>query len=182
MTPLRDDWSPRRRTPSLEEARRILYKNRIEKLPLVDADGQAGRPDHRCGHREAHHLHQCRQGSATGSCAAARRSAWGRIASSAAQALIEAGADALFIDAATGHTTRVMEVIGKLRELSDRAGGGGQRGDRAGCAGSGRGRGQRGQGGRGSGIDLHHPGDRRGGHAAVHRDPERGGLSAASTA
>jgi IMP dehydrogenase len=30
--------------------------------------------------------------------------------------LVDAGADALFIDAATGHTTRVMEVISRLRE------------------------------------------------------------------
>ena len=35
------------------------------------------------------------------------------------KALIEAGADALFIDAATGHTTRVIEVIGKLSELGN---------------------------------------------------------------
>jgi len=35
-----------------------------------------------------------------------------------AKAMIEAGADALFIDAATGHTRRVLEVISKLRELS----------------------------------------------------------------
>ena len=34
------------------------------------------------------------------------------------QALIEAGADALFIDAATGHTRHVMGVIEKLRSLS----------------------------------------------------------------
>ena len=33
--------------------------------------------------------------------------------------LIDAGADALFIDAATGHTRHVMEVIGKLRSLSN---------------------------------------------------------------
>jgi len=36
-----------------------------------------------------------------------------------AQALIEAGADALFIDAATGHTSRVMDVITTLRALGD---------------------------------------------------------------
>jgi IMP dehydrogenase len=33
--------------------------------------------------------------------------------------LIDAGADALFIDAATGHTRHVMEVIGQLRSLSN---------------------------------------------------------------
>ena len=34
-----------------------------------------------------------------------------------ANAVLEAGADALFIDAATGHTARVLHVIEKLREL-----------------------------------------------------------------
>ena len=37
-----------------------------------------------------------------------------------AKALISAGADALFIDAATGHTTRVMDVVSNLRKLTDR--------------------------------------------------------------
>ena len=37
-----------------------------------------------------------------------------------ATALVEAGADALFIDAATGHTTRVLEVLSKLRGMFDR--------------------------------------------------------------
>ncbi len=37
-----------------------------------------------------------------------------------AQALIDAGADALFVDAATGHTDRVIELVGKLAALSDR--------------------------------------------------------------
>lgn len=37
-----------------------------------------------------------------------------------AKALVAAGADALFIDAATGHTTRVMDVVSNLRKLTDR--------------------------------------------------------------
>jgi IMP dehydrogenase len=37
-----------------------------------------------------------------------------------AQALLAAGADALFIDAATGHTHHVLNVISELRGLSDR--------------------------------------------------------------
>ncbi len=34
-----------------------------------------------------------------------------------ATALVEAGADALFIDAATGHTTRVLDVVSELRNM-----------------------------------------------------------------
>ncbi len=103
----------------LEEARRILYQNRIEKLPLVDANGKLA-------------------GLITGSdiekritFTSAAKDDEGRLRCGAAvgvgpdcvergQAMIDAGADALFIDAATGHTSRVMEVISKLRSLSDR--------------------------------------------------------------
>ncbi|MGC4013727.1 MAG: IMP dehydrogenase [Luteolibacter sp.] len=106
-------------TTSLEEARRILYQNRIEKLPLIDGDGKL-------------------VGLITGSDIEKRitftnaaKDPAGRLRCGAAvgvgpdcvdrgQALIDAGADALFIDAATGHTSRVMDVIGKLRSLSDR--------------------------------------------------------------
>ena len=102
---------------SLEEARRILYQNRIEKLPLVDANGKLA-------------------GLITGSdiekrvtFTQAAKDANGRLRCGAAvgvgpdcidrgKALIEAGADALFIDAATGHTRHVMGVIEKLRSLS----------------------------------------------------------------
>ncbi|MFN6045419.1 MAG: IMP dehydrogenase, partial [Verrucomicrobiota bacterium] len=104
-------------TTSLEEARRILYQNRIEKLPLIDANGKLA-------------------GLITGSdiekrvtFTQAAKDANGRLRCGAAvgvgpdcidrgKALIEAGADALFIDAATGHTRHVMGVIEKLRSLS----------------------------------------------------------------
>ena len=103
---------------SLEEARRILYKARIEKLPLVYPDGKLA-------------------GLITGSDIETRitftqaaKDAQGRLRCGAAvgvgpdcvdrgRALIDAGADALFIDAATGHTRIVMETIAKLRALSD---------------------------------------------------------------
>ncbi len=104
---------------SIEEARRILYQNRIEKLPLVDAENRL-------------------VGLITGSdiekrltFTSAAKDPDGRLRCGAAvgvgpefleraHAVIEAGADALFIDAATGHTRRVMEVVAKLREISDR--------------------------------------------------------------
>ena len=102
----------------LEEARRILYQNRIEKLPLVDSNFKL-------------------VGLITGSdiekritFTLAAKDPGGRLRCGAAvgvgpdcvergQAMIDAGADALFIDAATGHTSRVMEVISKLRSLSE---------------------------------------------------------------
>ncbi len=104
-----------KRDTSQEEAKAILYKNRIEKLPLVDDDDRlvglitsqdiekrqkftdAAKDDHG----------QLRVGGAVGT---------GPDALERAAALVTAGVDALFIDAATGHTSRVMELIRKLRE------------------------------------------------------------------
>ncbi len=45
----------------LDEARRILHQNRIEKLPLIDKDGRLA-DSSRAGHREARSFPQFRQG------------------------------------------------------------------------------------------------------------------------
>jgi len=102
-----------------EEARQILYENRIEKLPLVDPDGKlvglitGADIEKRITFTNAAKdpNGQLRCGAAVGP---------GEEFYERAQALLEAGADALFIDAATGHTDRVLKVIEKLRSLSDR--------------------------------------------------------------
>ena len=99
-----------------EEARKTLYSNRIEKLPLVDADGRLVGliTDTDIRKREAFQestkdeFGRLRCGAAVGP---------GPEFLDRAKAVIEAGADALFIDAATGHTTRVLYVVEKLREL-----------------------------------------------------------------
>lgn len=117
-----DVMTPRERlvtgTPGTtqEEARKLLYSNRIEKLPLVDENGcLAGLiTETDIQKREAFRnstkdeLGRLRCGAAVGP----GPEFWDR-----AQAVLEAGADALFIDAATGHTSRVLEVVSKLREL-----------------------------------------------------------------
>ncbi len=104
---------------SLEEARRILYKNRIEKLPLIDEDGRLvglitgsdieKRITFTNAAKDANGQLRC--GAAVGV---------GPDCLDRGRAMVDAGADALFIDAATGHTRRVLDVIGQLRELSDR--------------------------------------------------------------
>lgn len=99
-----------------EEARKILYRNRIEKLPLIDEEGRLVGliTDTDIRKRDAFQdstkdaLGRLRCGAAVGP----GPEFWDR-----AQAVLEAGADALFIDAATGHTSRVLHVIEKLREL-----------------------------------------------------------------
>lgn len=115
MTP-RERLVTGRPNTSLEEARSILYQNRIEKLPLVDANGRlAGlitsqdiEKRQRYTDSAKDEQGRLRVGAAVGP---------GPEALARAQALIEAGADALFIDAATGHTERVLELIGQLRTL-----------------------------------------------------------------
>lgn len=104
---------------SLEEARRILYQNRIEKLPLVDAEGRlAGLITGADIEKRITFTLAAKDDNGRLRCAAAV--GVGPDCIDRGGELIAAGADALFIDAATGHTHHVMNVIGKLRELSDR--------------------------------------------------------------
>ncbi|MDB4276022.1 IMP dehydrogenase [Akkermansiaceae bacterium] len=101
-----------------EEARQILYENRIEKLPLINADGTlAGLITGADIEKRITFTNAAKDPNGQLRCGAAVGP--GPEFYDRAQALIEAGADALFIDAATGHTSRVMEVIEKLRSLSD---------------------------------------------------------------
>jgi IMP dehydrogenase len=118
MTP-RDRLITAAPTTELEEARRILYKNRIEKLPLVDsANRLVGLITGSDIEKRITFTNAAKDPNGQLRCGAAV--GVGPEFLERAQAVIEAGADALFIDAATGHTTRVMEVIAKLREMSDR--------------------------------------------------------------
>lgn len=98
-----------------EEALKIIYAKRIEKLPLMDAEGKlAGlitkqdiekrRMFTNAAKDERGRL---RVGAAVGV---------GEDCVERALAVQAAGADAVFIDAATGHTTRTLQVIEKLRE------------------------------------------------------------------
>lgn len=98
---------------SLQDAREILYKHRIEKLPLVDgedklvgmmtgADIEKSSQFQNAAKDSEGHL---RVGGAIGV---------GPDAIDRAHALVEAGCDALFIDAATGHTETTMRVLSQV--------------------------------------------------------------------
>jgi IMP dehydrogenase len=103
-----------------EEALKILWLNRIEKLPLVDAAG------HLAGLITKQDIEKRRTFTN------AAKDGQGRLRVGAAVGVSEdcveralamqaAGADAVFIDAATGHTTRTLQVNEKLRgALGDR--------------------------------------------------------------
>ena len=100
---------------TVEEARELLYKHRIEKLPLIDNQGRlAGLITGADIEKTRTFLDAAKDpyghllcGSAVGV---------GEDYLDRAQALAESGADALFIDAATGHTKRVMDVVTRLAQ------------------------------------------------------------------
>jgi len=102
----------------METALDTLYQHRIEKLPLVDAAGRlAGMITRKDIEKRSHFTDankdpngQLRVGAAVGV---------GPDCLDRANALREAGVDAVFIDAATGHTTRVLDIVRKLRGAMD---------------------------------------------------------------
>ena len=100
-------------TTGLEEARRILQKNRIEKLPLVDPDGKlAGLITAQDIEKRDMYLNSAKDGH--GQLRVGAAIGVGEDYFERAQGVIKAGADAVFIDAATGHTERVLSVIERL--------------------------------------------------------------------
>ena len=121
-TPVSEVMTPRDRlatgTPqtTLEEARMLLYMRRIEKLPLIDSDGRLmGLITRTDLEKRQMFTNACKDSQGRLRCAAAV--GVGPDCFDRGRALVDAGTDALFIDAATGHTTRVIEVVSKLREI-----------------------------------------------------------------
>lgn len=113
MTP-RDRLKTGTSQTSLDEARRILYQNRIEKLPLVDEnDKLAGLITSQDIEKRERYTNAAKDGG--GRLRVGAAIGVGEDCFERAAAVIQAGADAVFIDAATGHTSRVLQVIEKLR-------------------------------------------------------------------
>ncbi len=119
-TPVSAIMTPRERLAtgtektSFEEALKILYTHRIEKLPLVDAEGRlAGLITKQDVTKRNTFTHAAKDGN--GQLRVGAAVGVGDDCADRGVALVAAGADALFIDAATGHTSRVASVIEKLR-------------------------------------------------------------------
>jgi IMP dehydrogenase len=100
---------------TLEEAERILARHRIEKLPVVDADGVLRglitvkdifkRRQHPDANKDQHG--RLRVGAALGA---------GGDTLVRAKALIDAGVDVLVVDSAHGHSAGVLSTIDQLRQ------------------------------------------------------------------
>jgi IMP dehydrogenase len=100
---------------TLDEAERILARHRIEKLPVVDAEGVLRglitvkdifkRREFPDANKDAHG--RLRVGAAVGG---------GTEAIARARALLGAGCDVLVVDSAHGHSEGVLSTISRLRE------------------------------------------------------------------
>jgi IMP dehydrogenase len=102
---------------TLEEAERLLHRHRIEKLPVVDAEGVLKglitvkdiQKRIQFPHATKDPQGRLRVGAAVGV---------GPDARERAEALIAAGADVLVVDTAHGHSRGVLEMVGLVKGLS----------------------------------------------------------------
>jgi IMP dehydrogenase len=100
---------------SLDDAERILAKHRIEKLPVVDAQGMLKglitvkdifkRREHPLANKDQHG--RLRVAAAVGGA---------QDANDRARRLIDAGVDVLVVDSAHGHSEGVLRTVSQLRE------------------------------------------------------------------
>src|SRR5919199_2461327 len=99
---------------TLEEARAILHRHKIEKLPVVDADGRLRglitvkdiRKQIEFPHATKDEQGRLRVGAAVGV---------GPDAGDRAAALAAAGADVLVVDTAHGHSRNVIEMVARVK-------------------------------------------------------------------
>jgi len=100
---------------TMEEAKRILHKNRIEKLPVVDSEGMLrGLITIKDINKQIQYPSACkddlgrlRVGAAVGTSADRR---------DRARALVNAGVDVLVVDTAHGHSEGVLKTVEELKE------------------------------------------------------------------
>ncbi len=156
---------------TLEESKRLLHKNRIEKLLVVDEQNNLkGLITIKDIEKTIKYPNSCkdqlgrlRVGAAVGP---------GADREARVEALLKAGADVIVVDTAHGHSRNVMEAVRETRkafpdsqlmcrECGHGRGNGGPDPGRSGC----------GQDRRGAGVHLHDPGRGRSGRSPDHGHP-----------
>ncbi len=159
---------------TLDEAERILASHRIEKLPVVDAEGVLKglitvkdifkRREHPNANKDQHG--RLRVAAAVGG---------GADATVRARGLIDAGVDVLVVDSAHGHSEGVLRTVSQLRAgISRRPAHSRQHRDRSRRPGDGAARRRRRKGGHRPWEHLHDPRGHRCRCPAGHRDRGRG--------
>ena len=102
---------------TLAEAERLLHRHRIEKLPIVDADGRiTGLITVKDIQKRVEFPHATKD--ARGRLRVGAAVGVGPDAVERAQALIAAGADVLVVDTAHGHSRGVIEMVARIAALS----------------------------------------------------------------
>jgi IMP dehydrogenase len=104
---------------SLEDAKRLLHKHRIEKLLVVDEDFRCvGLITVTDMEKAAHHPHAAKDEQ--GRLRAAAATGTGDQGLTRAELLIAAGADVIVVDTAHGHSIHVAEQVRRVKRLSNR--------------------------------------------------------------
>ena len=107
-----------RETVSREDAKRLLHQHRIEKLIVVDDDYRCvGLVTVKDIEKSQRFPHACKDEH--GRLRAAAATGTGDDGVARAEALFDAGVDVLVVDTAHGHSARVLDVVGRIRRLSN---------------------------------------------------------------
>jgi len=100
---------------TLEEAKRILHKNRIEKLPVVDGEGMLrGLVTIKDINKQIQYPNACKDELGRLRVGAAVGTSVDKM--DRARALVEAGVDVLVVDTAHGHSEGVLKTVEQLKE------------------------------------------------------------------
>jgi len=114
----KDELVTVRETVSREDAKRLLHQHRIEKLLVVDeAYRCVGLVTVKDIEKSQRFPYACKDDQ--GRLRVAAAVGVGPDALERAQALVQAGVDVLVVDTAHGHSSRVIETVGRIRRLSN---------------------------------------------------------------
>ena len=105
---------------ALDEAQRLLHQHRIEKLIVVDEDYRCvGLVTVKDMENATNHPHACKDEA--GRLRVAAATSVGDKGFERAQMLIDAGVDCVVIDTAHGHSQQVLDQVGRVKRVSNKA-------------------------------------------------------------
>ncbi len=103
-----------------DDAKRLLHKNRIERLLVVDDDFKSvGLITVTDIEKEQQHPNACKDEH--GSLRVAAATGVGDAGYRRAEMLLDAGVDVIVVDTAHGHSSGVLDAVGRIKQLSNRA-------------------------------------------------------------